>query len=384
MNTNGEVPVVRPGAAAAGITFGCVGVLMLGLQPLLLAALLGEHRISFTQLSLSATLEQLLIGVVTGALGAFAPRRHLRLWGCVGCAVLAIANAGCVEASGLNFVVLRALSGVGGGILLWIATCIITFSRSPARLMAIFVGAQAASQCVLAALLPVTLMPSFGANGGLATLAGVSLLSIALARLLPSSVPKLVKEAIDSGRLGLGAYAGLLASFLLTAAIVGFWVFVEPLGAASGTAASILRFAVAFNLAAQVGGAVLAYILAPRLIPVVVSVVAGCCGLLLLAMVLVYAGLPEPAFIIAVMFHGVVWTVSLAFYVPLLIRIDPTRRGAMLLPGAQLLGGSAGPLITGWFATETRLVPVLMSAGLLTLVSLASTVVASVVTRAKT
>ena len=73
-----------------------------------------------------------------------------------------------------------------------------------------------------------------------------------------------------------------------------------------------------------------AYILAPKLIPVVVAVVVGCCGLLLLAMELVYAGLPEPAFIIAVMFHGVVW--SLAFYVPLLIRIDPTRRGAMLLP----------------------------------------------------
>jgi MFS transporter, DHA1 family, inner membrane transport protein len=357
---------------------------MLGLQPLLLAALLGEHRISFTQLSLSATLEQLVIGVVAGGLGAFAPRRHLRILGCIGCAILAMANGGCVEARGLDFVVLRALSGIGGGILLWIASCIITFSHSPARLMAIFVGAQAASQCVLAGALPVTLMPAFGANGGLATLAGVALLSIALAGLLPSSVPNLAREAVDSGRLGFGAYAGLLASFLLTAAIVGFWVFVEPLGAASGTTASILRFAVAFNLAAQFGGAVLAYIFAPRLVPVVVSVLVGCCGTLLFALTLVYARLPEPAFLIAVLFHGVVWTVSLAFYVPLLIRVDPTRRGAMLLPGAQLLGGSAGPLITGWFATEAHLAPVLISAGLLTLVSLASTVAASAAAGGKT
>jgi hypothetical protein len=37
----------------------------------------------------------------------------------------------------------------------------------------------------------------------------------------------------------------------------------------------------------------------------------------------------------------------------------------MLLLGTLLLGGSAGPLITGWYATETHLAPVLVSAGML-------------------
>jgi hypothetical protein len=79
------------------------------------------------------------------------------------------------------------------------------------------------------------------------------------------------------------------------------------------------------------------------------------------------------------MLHGFIWTVGLTFFVPLLIRVDPTRRGAMLLPGAELLGGSAGPQITGWFATETRLTPVLVSAAFLTLATLMSILIASTV-----
>jgi hypothetical protein len=78
------------------------------------------------------------------------------------------------------------------------------------------------------------------------------------------------------------------------------------------------------------------------------------------------------------MLHGFVWSIGLSFYVPLLVRADPTRRGAMLLPGAQMLGGSAGPIITGWFATETYLTPVLISTALLALVALSGTAVAAV------
>ncbi len=63
-------------AAGTGITLGCVAVLMIGLQPLLLDALLEEHRISVAQLSQSATFELLALGVVASALGALAPRRR--------------------------------------------------------------------------------------------------------------------------------------------------------------------------------------------------------------------------------------------------------------------------------------------------------------------
>ncbi len=371
------VAVVRPAAALAGITLGCIGVLMLGLQPLLLGWLLEEHRLSVAQLTQAAMLEQLALGIVAGALGAFAPRRRLRLLACVGCGLVAAGNAGCLGAHGMSFVLWRAVSGSGGGVLLWIAGGIIAFSQAPARLSGIFVGTQAVWQCALAALLPVTLIPIWGTNGGFTSLAVLSVASIALVRLLPSGLPELVKQDVGPARLGLGAYAGLTASFFFMAAIVGFWVFVEPLGASSSISASVARFAVASNLAAQFVGAALAIILARRLVPVVTWVLAGSCLLLLTALGLVSGNPHNAAFLTAVLLHGLVWTLGLTFYVPLLIRVDPSRRGAMLLSGAEMLGGSAGPIVTGLFATETRLTPVLVSAALLALVALVSTVVAS-------
>lgn len=371
-------PAVSVAAAGAGITLGCVGVLMLGLQPLLLGGLLEEHRLSVAQLTQAAMLEQLAMGMVAGALGAFAPRRHLRLLGGVGCLLLAVSNAGCLAGSGLSLVLWRGMSGCGGGILLWIAGGIIAFSQTPARFSALFVGSQAAFQGALAALLPVTLMPAMGANGGLAALAVLSLASILLLRWLPSDLPDLAREALGRGWIGGGACAGLLGSFFFMAAIVGFWVFVEPLGATQHISAAVTRFADAANLAAQFAGAVSAIVLAQRLVRVVGSVLVTSCAALLVTVALVATIPHDSAYLAALMLHGFVWSIGLSFYVPLLVRADPTRRGAMLLPGAQMLGGSAGPIITGWFATETHLTPVLISTAFLALVALSGTVVAAV------
>lgn len=370
-------PVVGLGAAGTGITLGCVAVLMLGLQPLLLGALLEEHRLSVAQLTQAATLELLALGVVAGALGAFAPRRHLRLLGGVGCLLLAVSNAGCLSGGGMSFVLWRGISGCGGGILLWIAGGIIAFSQTPARLSALFVGAQAAFQGALAAVLPVTLMPGMGANGGLAALAALSLASIPLLRWLPSDLPDLAKDTLGRGWIGAGACAGLLASFFFMAAIVGFWVFVGPLATAHHVTAAISRFADAWNLAAQLVGAVFATVLAQRLVRVVGTVLVTGCAAVLVALALVSTASHDAPFFVALMLHGFVWSIGLSFYVPLLIRADPSRRGAMLLPGAQMLGGSAGPLITGWFATETYLTPVLISTALLVLLTLSGTIVAA-------
>ncbi len=365
-------------AAGAGITLGCISVLMLGLQPLLLGGLLEEHRLSVAQLTQAAMLEQLALGVVAGALGAFATRRRLHLLAGLGCLLLAVSNVGCLAGSGLSLVLWRGLSGCGGGILLWIAGSIIAFSRTPARVAAIFVGAQAAFQCALAALLPVTLIPVLGTNGGFATLAALSLASIPLVRWLPADLPDLAKETLGRGRLGVGACAGLVASFFFMAAIVGLWVFVEPLGAARHVSSAAIRFADAVNLAAQFAGAVSAIVLAQRLIRSVGTVLVAGCAALLAAVALICAVPHDSAFLAALILHGFVWSIGLSFYVPLLVRTDPSRRGAMLLPGAQMLGGSAGPIITGWLATETQLAPVLISSAILALVALSGTIMASV------
>jgi MFS transporter, DHA1 family, inner membrane transport protein len=270
----------------------------------------------------------------------------------------------------------RGISGCGGGVLLWIAGGIIAFSQAPARYSAIFVGSQAVFQGGLAALLPVTLMPVMGTNGALATLAVLSGASILLLRWLPSNLPDVVKETLGRGWIGGRACAGLVGSFFFMAAIVGLWVFVEPLGTVHHISPGVIRFANASNLAAQIAAAVFATVLAQRLARAAGTVLITSCAALLVALALVSIGAHDGAFLTGLMLHGFIWSIGLSFYVPLLVRADPTRRGAMLLSGAEMLGGSAGPVITGWFATETNLTPVLFSAAFLVLIALGGTAVA--------
>jgi len=360
-----SLPHVSMGPAAAGIMLGCLGVLMLGLQPLLLGALLDEHRISVAQLTQAATMEQLLIGLVSGALGGLAPRRRLRLIGILACAVFAGANAACLWARGSEVVLDRALCGLGGGALLWIDGAIVAFSHAPARLAGVFVGSQSASQFGLAALLPVTLMAKFGSNGGFAAIAVLGVACIGLCAFLPSSIPDIVQENSQRGRVNVAALAGLAASFLFMAAIVGFFVFLEPLAAVNHVPTLVAQYAVAENLAAQIIGAILCVVFAARLAAMVTRVLSLAAMAFLLAIAIVWTQTGSVPFFLAVFIHGLVWTTGLTLFTPLLIRVDPTRRGAMLLLGTLLLGGSAGPLITGWYATESHLAPVLVTAAVL-------------------
>jgi MFS transporter, DHA1 family, inner membrane transport protein len=344
-------------AATTGIFLGCVALLMLGLQPLLLGALLDEHRLSVAQLTQSATVELLVLGATAGVMGAVTPHRRLRLIGALGCAILVAGNAASMAADGVPFVACRALAGLGGGILVWIAVGMITHGRVPARLSGIFLAVQTAAQAMLAALLPVTLMPAHGANGGFLVLSVISALSALTLPLLPASLPDLPQPEEGAGGINLPGIVGLASSFCFMSGIVGLWVFIDPLAHMDGISPAIAQYAVALALAAQVMGALAATVLAHRLPPgaTLLGSGAGC-----LAAIAVLAGTPgDAAFMAAVLLFGFLWLFTLPFQIPLLIRADPTRRAAMLLAGAQLLGGSAGPQITGLFATETALRPAL-------------------------
>jgi hypothetical protein len=116
-------------------------------------------------------------------------------------------------------------------------------------------------------------------------------------------------------------------------------------------------------LVAQVAGALIATLAAHRM-PTVATLVVAAAGCM--ASLVVMAGHPgDFVFMGAVAVFGFLWLFTLPFQIPLLFRADPTRRTALLLAGAQLLGGSAGPQITGLFATDTALRPALAAAGLL-------------------
>ena len=49
---------------------------------------------------------------------------------------------------------------------------------------------------------------------------------------------------------------------------------------------------------------------------------------------------------------GFLWMFVLPFLVPMIIEADPTRRAAVLIGGAQVLGCSFGPFVASMMVTE--------------------------------
>jgi hypothetical protein len=64
--------------------------------------------------------------------------------------------------------------------------------------------------------------------------------------------------------------------------------------------------------------------------------------------------LPSPeAFLVLSGAFGFLWLFVLPFLVPMILEADPTRRAAVLVGGAQVLGASFGPFFASLLVTET-------------------------------
>src|SRR5215469_16720075 len=60
-----------------------------------------------------------------------------------------------------------------------------------------------------------------------------------------------------------------------------------------------------------------------------------------------------PAYLATAGVFGFLWLFVLPFLVPMVIAADPSRRAALLIGGAQLVGGSLGPVIASTVVTDS-------------------------------
>jgi MFS family permease len=173
-------------------------------------------------------------------------------------------------------------------------------------------------------------------------------MAIATTAWLPSRLAALPPPPEGRAGLRLPGLLGLGTVFFTLAGIVGFWIFAEQVGAAGHIAPRLTGLAVAAALAAQVAGGAAATVLSGRLPPAPVLIAAG----LLNIGVVTGLGttLTVPAYFGGLMLFGFLWLFTMPVQVRLLIDVDPSRRAAMLLSTAQLLGSAAGPIVTSAFA----------------------------------
>ncbi|MEQ1493748.1 MAG: MFS transporter, partial [Terricaulis sp.] len=77
------------------------------------------------------------------------------------------------------------------------------------------------------------------------------------------------------------------------------------------------------------------------------------CALIDLGVFVGFALLPDASrFVALASVMGFVWLFATPFLVPMTIEADPSRRAALLIGGAQLVGGSLGPLFASFFVTD--------------------------------
>jgi hypothetical protein len=337
----------RPTGLQIGIIFfvGIIGILIPGVQPVVLAALLAEHHIDLTQMGHAASVELLTMGAAAALAAAFLPPRRLPAIALITSLVMAAGNWATPFAMGEMVTLLRALTGFTGGILIWVVASAIARSATPERWAGIYLTVQTLTQLFFATGMSLWVEPKWGAMGDFGLLAWASIVSAVAALLLPSSFVPLPKP--EGARSGVGGLppplgvAGLVVNFLLMMFIVSIWVYYDPIAHEAGLSTKVSETAVSLSLGSQVLGGTAAVVFASRVrwYPALLI-----CALVDLAMVWILGMRPSAVlFLVDAAIFGFIWIFILPFMVPMLIEADPSRRSAVLTSGVGLLGGSLGP-----------------------------------------
>ncbi|TGQ73310.1 MAG: MFS transporter [Mesorhizobium sp.] len=328
---------------ASALWIGSVGLLILGLQPVLLGALYTEGHVTGDELALVATAEMIAIAIGSAVVAMLLPARNMRWKSTLLLVLLALANFCTAYAVTANMLITaRAVAGLAEGGLVAVATELIARSRRAERIGGYFVTLQTLAQCALALLLALYAVPVAGSAGGFIALGVVCLLSLAAAWTVPDDYADLPKEEHFANVLTVPAITALLSIFCYFMFFGAVWAFLEPLGAQFGIDGRTIGVMVSASLAAQVSGAMIATVSEARIDYRLAITVIGIIAAVSSALLSTGPGL------------SVFWAVALLmgfillFVVPYQIRLaiiaDETRNAVLLVPAAQLFGLAIGPV----------------------------------------
>ena len=352
----------------SAISLGVLSLMMSGLMPLFLGALEDAHRLTPAGIGQLATVELLSAAITTGLAGAILKARNLRMIAVIASLGLAATNIATLGLGGAPLMIMRALAGVAEGVLLWLVVGLVARTPAPDRTSGVLFTGMAAAQLLAALVLALLVMPRYGADGGFLLIGGLSALGVLAACLLPHSYGP-PPPGMQGGTPPLRGGLALLAVFAFQASVAGAGVYIMPLAHQAGISDGDAQMAVSIALALEVLGAGAATAVAGRANYKDVFLIGG--GALLAALV-VYATRAPPWLFIAV--SGAVGFFSLLvmpFFVSMTIQADPSRRAAVQIGGAQLLGGALGPVMDSFFVSGQDSRSALIVSGILLMASLA-------------
>ena len=357
-------PPFSPTEAAAAIALGLIALLIAGLMGLLLAALADEGRLSAPGIGLTAMLEALSTGLVTGAAGIVLKPVRLRTIAAIAAFALVILDLATVRVSGEGVMIVRALAGLPEGILLWISIGFISRTVTPERWAAVLFTGMGLTQLAVATGLTALVLPRFGANGGYLVVAAAAALAMPVALFLPRSLGAVEAAGAEtSGAPPFRGWVALAGTLCMAASLTAVGVYVIPLARQADLSVAVGRTAISVALACQMAGGALATVLAGRIRYITVFWVCAAVFVATWAAYAVHA--PAWLFIGMTGLSGLAAFVAGPFLVPMTVEADPSRRAAMQSGAVQLLAGAFGPFLASMAVTENNVHGVLiLAAGL--------------------
>jgi predicted MFS family arabinose efflux permease len=327
------------------IIIGVISLAVFLALPIYVGGLVDGRGFTESQAGLISSVE--MGGLALGNIFFLLLTRHvgMRALAAMSLLVIAVGNGATGLARDFDAILLmRCLSGVGGGIGFALATAMLSGKTNPDRWFSIFIVVQLVFQAVALWLGPSVLQfTSVDTCYALPAFAALAVLPFL--RALPPFEPKPVRRQDVAATSALLWPVGmtLLAMLLLFAATGGVWTYLERMGAAAGLDPHQIGGALgASGIAGVIGPSVTLWLSrrSQRVLPIVIFM-----GLLVAAQLLLIQGTSLAAYVAAACIFNFAWNALIPYYYGVLANIDREGRAAVAGNVLATVGLSAGAAV---------------------------------------
>jgi DHA1 family inner membrane transport protein len=242
--------------------------------------------------------------------------------------------------------IVRFLTGLGGGIIAGIVSAYVARTSHPDRVAAFLVIGQV-TFTVVALFASPWYLKQWGLSSIFGGLAGILAALFLLLRFLPTGSESYVAEDVKGNSAGF-----IVPVFIILISFVFFfighaaiWAFVERIGDSAGFDTEYIASALALSTLISILGAVAAAILDVRIGRFVPLVVAGVAQIVCFFVMM--NGMGAVAFLVALAVFQFFWNFALPYHMGVIIHRDPSASFVVLVPTFQAIGIALGPALAG-------------------------------------
>jgi MFS family permease len=335
------------------LIIGVMGNNVITLTPMLLGAMVSDRGFTERQAGYIAAADLAGFTLATFCTAFIIDRYSWRKMAIAGVALMLFANVLVTTIHGSTaFALIRFVSGMGGGLLVAIATVSLGRDDTPDRNYGLLYAAGLLVSMVGFWVLP-PLLARFGLNSAYWLIALLGVVAAIAAVGQPHGHPAYVtKTAVASGERRFLTMGVLLSIVLFFTEQNAMWAFAERIGDGAGLSGQYVGFSLGMSaLSAAAGAGLIAWLGTSfgRIVPLIVLTI------LQLACLAGLAGhVSGWMYLTSIMLITFVWNAAIPLQLGTLAEIDPNGRALALSATVTALGLTLGPAIAGLVVGNER------------------------------